>query len=274
MITVDLHTHTSHSHAQNSVAEMFAAGQKRGLLIHGFSEHSPRPDGYGYPKDYQPKLVRGFPDYVEEVLTLAETHKDTATVLLGLELDWIEGQESFMASTVQQYPYDYIIGGIHFLGTWGFDWTVDDWTALSQAQAEAHYEAYFATFARMAGTGLFHIAAHPDIIKIFSPEAFATWVATPRAHECVRAALTALRDAGMAMEISSAGLRKPCKEIYPGPVLMRMAAELSLPITFGSDAHCINTLGWGFDTLESYARSYGFTSSVWFRQGSMQVRPF
>lgn len=66
------------------------------------------------------------------------------------------------------------------------------------------------------------------------------------------------------MEISSAGLRKPCNEIYPHPAIMKLAADLGVKISFGSDAHCTNTPAYAFDQLEAYARSYGYTSSVIF----------
>ena len=76
--------------------------------------------------------------------------------------------------------------------------------------------------------------------------------------------LTAIRDNGLVMEISSAGLRKPCNEIYPHPAIMRLASDLGVKISFGSDAHCPNTPAYAFDQLEAYARSYGYTSSVIF----------
>ena len=57
MIRVDLHTHTNHSHARDSVREMFEAGQAKGLVVQGFSEHSPRPLGYDYPVEYREHLA-------------------------------------------------------------------------------------------------------------------------------------------------------------------------------------------------------------------------
>lgn len=274
MITVDLHTHTSHSHGQATVEEMFATAIDRGMEIFGFSEHSPRPLGYSYPKDYKEKLTAGFPRYVDEVRALADARQDGRTVLLGLEMDWLPGQEPFTAETIARYPFDYIIGGIHFLGTWGFDCTVDDWKALSPEQTNDTFERYFDSLRRMAASGMFHVAAHPDIIKIFAVDAFHEWLDRPESRRRVHDALATLRAAGMAMEISSAGLRKLCKEIYPCPAIMEMARELELPVTFGSDAHCTSTVAWGFDQLAEYARGFGYTHSVWFRKGVMQQRPF
>lgn len=274
MITIDLHTHTSHSHGQGSVQEMFDAGRARGITVHGFSEHSPRPEGYDYPKDYRDKLTASFPRYIEEVRGLAADHAPEHTVLLGLEMDWLPGQEPFIDATIHRYDYDYVIGGIHFLGTWGFDFTPDDWRAFSPEQTADIYSRYFDALRRMGASGMFDIAAHPDIIKIFSVEAFHAWLEGGEAQRTVRDALETLHTAGMALEVSSAGLRKPCKEIYPCPAIMRMAADIGLPITFGSDAHCVNTMGFGFETLAGYARGFGYTHSVWMRRGERHERPF
>ena len=57
-----------------------------------------------------------------------------------------------MEAAVAAYPFDYIIGGIHFLGSWGFDFTQDDWK-ISPQQCYTRYENYFRTLADMARSG-------------------------------------------------------------------------------------------------------------------------
>ena len=168
-----------------------------------------------------------------------------------------------MEAAVAAYPFDFIIGGIHFLGSWGFDFTQDDWK-ISPQQCYTRYENYFRTLADMARSGLVDIAAHPDIIKLYSVDVFHQWLAMPESLALISVALTAIRDNGLVMEISSAGLRKPCNEIYPHPAIMKLASDLGVKISFGSDAHCPNTPAYAFDQLEAYARSYGYTSSVIF----------
>ncbi len=272
MIRIDLHNHTSFSHAKNTVAEMFASGREKGLEIHGFSEHSPRPAGYDYPTEYREALTRGFPLYVEQVSELARKHP--GEVLLGIEVDWFEDEVPFVERVLAEYPFDYAIGGIHFLKRWGFDFQAADWEAMDTPARFAAYEAYYATMTKMAEAGLFQIVAHPDLIKLFTRDTFAAWLELPQSREQVRRALGAVGEAGMALEISSAGLRKVCAEIYPCPTVMTIAAELGLPVTLGSDAHNVADMAFGFDQLEAYARGFGYSHSVWFRQGQRQERAF
>lgn len=276
MITVDLHLHTCHSHGKASPMEMFQAARANGLEIIGFSEHSPRPVGYDYPTDYRDSLTASYPEYVNQVRAIqAGAEKvNGPQVLLGLEMDWFEGQQAFIADTISRYEYDYIIAGIHFLDTWGFDFTPDDWNSLNDDARAQLYTRYYRTMKSMAETGLFNIVAHPDLIKIFSAASFARWLSAPENQAPVREALHAVKNAGMAMEISSAGLRKPCAEIYPAPPIMRMAREMDIPVSFASDAHCTNTPAHAFDELARYAASFGYTESVWYAKRVEQRRPF
>jgi len=255
MIAADLHTHTRYSHGKNAAQEMFAAGRQRGIVLHGFSEHSPRPEGYDYPREYRASLIRAYPDYVRDVLELKERHP--GQVLLGMEMDWLETGSEFMQQAISAYAFDYLIGSVHFVGTWGFDFSAEDWNDLSFEQRTAHYATYFRALTRMAASRLFNIAAHPDLIKIFSIDTFRQWLTRHDGLDLVRESLLAIRDAGMSMEISSAGLRKACGEIYPGPEIMRLAAELRVPVIFGSDAHQTAEMGFAFDELARYAASFG-----------------
>lgn len=277
MITVDLHTHTRYSHGGNAPAEMYAAALGRGLTLLGFSEHSPRPEGFDYLHEYRGHLQKHLPDYVAEVLALKAAPQEGANglcrVLFGMEMDWLEGQEEYIRKACRAFDFDYLIGSVHFIGHWGFDDGVDPWKQASQEECENWYQAYFEAWETMLRSGLFQIAAHPDLIKIFSVEQFHIWLDKAESQSLIRRCLMALRDSGMAMEVSSAGLRKACREIYPAPPIMRMAAELGLSISFASDAHGIDDVGYGFARLASYARTFGFKEHLFFEHGRITSLP-
>ena len=76
------------------------------------------------------------------------------------------------------------------------------------------------------------------------------------------------------MEISSAGIRKLCHEIYPCESIMSIASSLELPISFGSDAHSTMSVAFSFDKLEEHARKFGYTESAYFKNRKMHSRPF
>lgn len=270
-ISADVHLHTLHSHGKNSTQEMLNAAKINGLSIIGFSEHSPRPAAYMYPQDYQERLLSSFPTYIHEVLALKNEHTATE-ILLGVEVDYIVGEERYAKHLCEEYPYDYIIGGLHFQGTWGFDWSIDQWNLLDDTARFAIYQRYYEDITRMCATGFFQIIAHPDLIKIFTVTSFSRWI--EKGQPCVEQALIAIRDNKMAMEVSSAGLRKACQEIYPGPVIMGMARDLDVPISFASDAHCASTPAYKFNELAQYASAFGYTKSAIFRQKQPEFLSF
>ena len=273
-VTVDLHNHTLHSHAKDTAEAMAASAYANGMELFGFSEHSLRPEGYGYPKDYQPRLQAGFPSYIAEVLAEKERYAGRMEIFLALEMDYMPDEEAYARASVAAHPYEYVIGGLHFQGLWGFDHSAQDWEPLSDAACADIFARYYRDLKQMAETGLFQIAAHPDLVKLFRKQTFDAWIILPEARERVREAFAAMKKAGMAMEISSAALRKGLGEPYPGPVIMGIARDMGLPVSFGSDAHSVNDVAFGFDTLAEYAHGFGYTQSVFFRNKTMHVRPF
>ena len=80
------------------------------------------------------------------------------------------------------------------------------------------WRRYFESIAECARSGLFDILAHPDLVKVWGgarplPER------DPRRY--YEPAVEAIAESGIAVEVSTAGLRKPVGEIYPAPRVRR-----------------------------------------------------
>ena len=267
MICADVHNHTIASHGLATVGEMYAAAKERNLRWYGFSEHSPLPPGYSCPL-YKGDLAVTFPAYAAEVMALREqtaclpgTQSASPRVLMGMELDWLPVNMPWMRDVIGHYPFDYIIGGLHFVGEvpvgsprcWG--------PVVERHERFARYDAYYEIMQGLAASGMVDVVAHPDFIKVCCYDDFQAWLALPGSTERIAAVLEAMRSTDTAMEVSSAGLRKPFHEPYPGPVIMRLAADLGLNISFGSDAHNTQDTGSHFSELAAYAAAYGFSRS-------------
>lgn len=169
--------------------------------------------------------------YVETVLAAKQAG---LPVVLGMEVDHYPGRMDKVARLLEGYPFDVLLGSVHWLGTWRFDdlgddVSMDEW---SVRDVDATWDAYTRAIEELAATGTCDVLAHPDLIKVTGklPASPAEW--WDRIAEAAAAS-------GMAAELSSAGWRKPAGEQYPAhPLLIRFAAH-GVPLTTASDAHGI-----------------------------------
>jgi histidinol-phosphatase (PHP family) len=258
---VDHHLHTRRcGHAEGTPAEFLAAAD--GLAGVGFNDHLPFIDA----AMTDPALAMAWDDlpaYVDDVLRLKEK---SARVLLGIEADFIPGQEGRLREVLEDLPLDYVYGSVHWVG----DWPFDDSRGLARyegADITALYRAYYGLVVEMARAGLFDVWAHPDVPKKFG------FLPTESVYDAERAALEAVAAAGMAMEVNTSGLRKPIGEIYPKADMLRRAYALGIPITFGSDAHRPGEVGWEFGRAVAVARDAGYETYVTFRERERAVVP-
>ncbi|MCR4400647.1 MAG: PHP domain-containing protein, partial [Syntrophomonadaceae bacterium] len=147
---------------------------------------------------------------------------------------------------------DFLIGSVHFLDGWPFDHP-DHVHGWDLRDVDEVYAAYYRMVAAAATSRLFDVIGHLDLVKI--------WGHRPRRRselEHVRPLLGVLRQAGTAVEINTAGLRKPVGEIYPAQVLLEALFEASVPVTLASDAHRPDDVGADLGAAVVAARRAGY----------------
>ncbi|MDQ6950322.1 MAG: histidinol-phosphatase HisJ family protein [Mariprofundales bacterium] len=228
----DYHMHTPRcNHAEGRVADYARAAITAGLSEIGISDHSPMPTPFDDDWRMRHDELDG---YVAEVMAAQIEFADTLTIRLGLEVDWRPGCEAFVHELAAAYPWDYLIGSVHYLDSWAFD-DPDQRQHWDEVGIEQVYIDYYAQVAASAASGLFDTLGHPDLAKKFGHRPSASEM--PRIIEAEEAMLMAVQRAGVALEISAAGLRKPVAEIYPHPRIIERAAARSIPFSYGSDAH-------------------------------------
>jgi histidinol-phosphatase (PHP family) len=86
--------------------------------------------------------------------------------------------------------------------------------------------------------------------------------------------LKAIKNSNMVLELNSAGLRKPVAQIYPSQQLLEVAYDLNIAITFSSDAHAVEQVGFGYEQTTKLAKEVGYTKAVTFRQRDRQLITF
>lgn len=260
----DYHMHTPRcNHAIGSVAEYAEAAIAIGLTEIGISDHSPMPGDYDKAWRMDRSELAG---YIEEVEAVRERFAGRLAVKLGMEADFHPGTEGYVREMIDGYAWDYVIGSVHYIGDWGFD-NPDDMSCWQSCDVEDAYCDYFDLVAASAEAGMFDIIGHPDLIKKFGHR---PPVGSRKVAAAEKRMLEAIRASGAAMEISSAGLRKPVAEVYPHGRLIAEAAAMDIPFSFGSDAHAPGEVGHAMDQCLAMLKACGVNEVVSFserRQG-------
>lgn len=246
---VDYHMHTPLClHAEGTPEEYCERALERGIPEIGFSDHGPMPAWY----DPASRMSLGqYPRYIEMVREVQLKFEGRLTIKLGLEADYFPGTEEFVKETLRRYEFDYVIGSVHFLGTWGFD-NPRYAEEFRRRDLWEVYTEYYAQVEQLAQSRLFDILGHADVVKKFGyvPERDTTLL--------MKRAVEALKDNDLCFEINTSGLRKPCKEIYPARAFVEVAAKAGVPVTLGSDSHEPGTVGADYDRALRLLKECGY----------------
>ena len=208
---------------------------ERGIAELGVSEHIYR---FRQALDlWQHPLWQQFArDDIDEYCSFVREQTD---LRLGIEADFIPGVEDRTANLLDARDFDYVVGSVHFLRDGALD--MDDYSVWDSDPTRPHsaediWRRYFSAIAESARCGLFDIIAHPDLVKYWGP---ARPARTPEGdlRYYYEPAVEAMAEAGVAVEVSTAGLRKPAGEIYPARAFLEMCVDAAVPVALSSDAH-------------------------------------
>jgi histidinol-phosphatase (PHP family) len=166
----------------------------------------------------------------------------TTPLRLGIEADFVAGAEDRIANVLERRDFDYVVGSVHLVGDRMVDHAgYDVWE--TDSDPDRVWERYFGLVAEAARSGLFDVLAHPDLVKMWGPER--PWPERdPRFH--YEPAVEAIAESGIAVELSTAGLRKPVGEMYPSHELCEMCVDAGAAFALSSDAHAPEQVGYEY----------------------------
>ena len=275
-VLTDLHVHLRPDDRDARAAEHFseanaeryrAAARARGIEELGVSEHVYRfRDALTV---WRHPLWESFAvDDLDEYCDFVRSRTD---LRLGIEADFVPGGEDRLASLLDARDFDYVVGSVHFLRDGAVD--MDDysvWGHRGERPPEEVWGAYFEAVAASARSGLFDIVAHPDLVKYWG-----TPDRTPAGdlRRFYEPAVEAMLEADVAVELSTAGLRKPVEELYPAPEFLALCASARIPIALSSDAHMPEHIGWGYERALALLRSLGVGELATFERRRRSLVP-
>jgi histidinol-phosphatase (PHP family) len=262
-VIVDYHMHLRNEreeidHSVEAVERFVEPAAARGVDEIGFSEHIYyfRQTSRLWTVPYQTeRCVYDLDAYCDAVL---EAKRRGLPVKLGLEVDYVAEREEEIRALLEPYPWDYLIGSVHFIDGHGIDGPPPLVDAIGP---DATWRRYEATLSSAARSRLFDTLAHPDLVKMFGPRLDWEW----------RELIEALD--GVCLEVSSAGLHKRHRRLYPEPELLAAAQAAAVQITLASDAHAPQDVGRDLDRAIEHARRAGFETVTVFDRRRRRQEP-
>jgi histidinol-phosphatase (PHP family) len=263
-IECDYHMHTPLcKHAAGPMEAYVERAIELGLHEIGFSDHNPLPRGLS-PNVRMAEEELDY--YVNRVQELQFQYHGKIDVLLGLEMDYIEGIEAYCEKQIATYPWDYVIGSIHYLDP---ECRVGSWPKHFSGTTADLYTRYFELMRKLAHSGLCDIIAHLDVPKRGGY----------RAEECadeITKTLQEIRRANVCMEINTSGFRHPelpQPQPYPSLPIVEQALALDIPLTVNSDAHAPEQVGLEFPRIERWLIQKGCRQLARFDKRKRELYP-
>jgi histidinol-phosphatase (PHP family) len=274
----DYHIHLRSDDPEASAAEYFSSANveryrevacERGIAELGVSEHVYR---FRQALDVwqHPFWVKYAKDDLDEYCAFV---RDETDLRLGIEADFVPGGEDRMANLLEARDFDYVIGSVHFLREGAVD--MDDYSVWDSGptrprSAEEVWRRYFQTIGESARSGLFDVVAHPDLVKYWGDGARRPDGDLRRYYEL---AIDGIAESGVAVEVSTAGLRKPAGELYPAPGFLQMALDAGARVALSSDAHRPQDVGADYEQALAVLEQLGVRELCVFDRRSCRALP-
>jgi histidinol-phosphatase (PHP family) len=273
-LLTDYHVHLRTDEPENTAARFFTAANaeryretagERGIEELGVAEHIYRftaaMEIWQHPfwRQYAHDDLDDYCGFVREETDLR----------LGIEMDFIPGREDRIANVLDGRDWDYVVGSVHFLRDHSLD--TEEYSVWGAGEsAERVWSRYFETVAASALSGLYDIIGHPDLVKVWG-------AAAPKPDRDPRyfyePAVEAFAEAGVAVEISTAGWRKPVGEQYPAVPFLEMLIDAGCPLVLSSDAHTPEQLGHEYERAVELLQSLGVAEIAVFERRERRLEP-
>jgi histidinol-phosphatase (PHP family) len=252
----DYHTHHELCrHATGRTVDYARSAAAAGLREFAATDHCPTDVGFG--REHRMELGQ-FNTYLHDVAA-ARSAFPKVIIRLGVEADFYPECEAFLAPFLNRYPFDLVLGSVHFRDYWAEE--SEDRGLHAHGRSEVIWREYFSLIGRLADTRLYDIVTHLDLPKRFGNPSDARAL-----REAALPALDRIAAAGMAIEINTSGMIHSIHEMYPSLHLLTWAWERGVGLVFGSDAHSPDRVGDGFATAIDLAREAGYTEARRYEQ--------
>lgn len=265
MIRWNLHAHTVVSDGELTAGELVRRASEEGLDGLAITDHFPYPC---YP------ITWSEVDWASSQKALAKQEDELSgrysglAVLAGVEVEFID-ELDLPAKWLHGLNLDFVLGGVHLLDRWALDWSEEEFLRGRGifGSLERAFERYFEAVVKLAESGLVDSIAHLDVVKKYNADEKHFSEKSEWYRELVMNCLRGIAKTDVAMEVSTAGLRRPVGAIYPSQWILREARDRGIRVTVGTDYHKKGEkVTAGLDSADEALRAAGYESYLIFEK--------
>ena len=251
----DYHMHSCLCrHGEGEIFEYVESAIEKGVSEIGFSEHIPIP---GLDDPTGRMIIDDWDVYMRDVADAQKKYPEIS-IRFGVEADYIPAHMEHVEKFIRDYPFDFVIGSVHFVDDWDFSNPAHR-NRLDEFGVDYLYSRYYELVAAAAESGLYDIIGHFDLPKRLAP------IPMNQISGKIDAALDAICRNDLALDVNTSGLRKEPKEIYPNEEILRRAFVLQIPLVMGSDAHTPSDIAAGFGVATRMLKTIGYERQCAFK---------
>lgn len=246
----DYHVHSNYSDG-SFLYLMLEAAESAGLEAVGIADHcivSERPalrrerDALGFTLDATHERRRAAIEDLREEFDVR--------VYDAVEMDYVRGEEDRIADFLADAAFDYAVGSVHSVD--GTNVQADErFTDLDAAECRAVVDDYYDDLVALVDSGLFEIAAHPDLIE---RNEHLRGLTTDDHYQRVAAAFA---DSRTVPEVNAGRALREYGELHPAPRFFETLREYGVEFTLGTDAHRPEDVAPRIERIEAFRAETG-----------------
>ncbi len=254
---ISLHNHTCYCDGVHTPEEIVLQAIELGVETLGFSGHE--YTSFDTSWCMTPEKTEA---YRKDILRLKEQYTNKLRILLGVERDFFSVQDS--------YPYDYVIGSVHYLiADDGAICQIDETPEQCKQDIDSHFggdvyawiERYYQTVAQVVDKTKCDIIGHFDLIQKFNEKNELFDPENVRYQSAVQTALDCLLKSNPIFEINTGAISRGYRTVpYPDRPVLTKLARSHARIVISSDSHRKEDILLGFEEAVRYAEACGITS--------------
>lgn len=249
----DLHIHTEFSCDSEAMLEDYIVEAKeKGIATLCFTDHVDlNTNDYGYNYYSAKEFWKKF----NAVKTSADNDIE---ILAGIEF----GEPHLYSERLKKltsYPYDFVIGSIHWIGD-----MFPCQKVREQYSAKEFYTLYWQEVLKTVRAGGFDALGHIDFPKRYYGEIYYE-------ETMMKEIFYSLLESDLIIEINTSSLRKGHEQTMPGKELLELYKDCGGKyVTIGSDAHVVEDVGADYEVAKQLVKDAGL-QEVLYRQRKIYI---